>query len=100
MSLSKIQIEKERKIGLLIIGENNVLRGSKIAEELRDENLNCDLIIGKDLKKNMIKANKGEYNFVIIIGDNEIKNGKYILKNLQSGEQNDFSADEIKKFFH
>ena len=48
----------------------------------------------------MIKANKGEYNFVIIIGDNEIKNGKYILKNLQSGEQNDFSADEIKKFFH
>ena len=100
MSLSKIQIERESKIGLLIIGENNALRGSKIAEELRDENLNCDLIIGKDLKKNMIKANKGEYNFVIIIGDNEIKNGKYILKNLQSGEQNDFSADEIKKFFH
>ena len=30
MSLSKIQIERESKIGLLIIGENNALRGSKI----------------------------------------------------------------------
>ena len=95
MSLSKIQVQKKKKIGLLIIGQENVIYGLKIAEELRDWNLNCDLIIGKDLKKNMIKANKGEYNFVIIIGENEIEKKKYILKNLCSGEQNEVSIDDI-----
>ena len=99
MNLSKIQIQKNKKIGLLVIGENNVIYGLRIAEELRDKSLNCDLIIGKDLKKNMIKANKGEYDFAIIIGDNEVEKKKYILKNLQSGDQNELSIDEIKNFF-
>jgi histidyl-tRNA synthetase len=101
MSLSKIQIDKSKKIGLLIIGENNVVHGLYIAEKLRNQNLSCDLIIGKDLKKNMIKANKGEYNFVIIIGDNEVIKKKYILRNLKNGEQIEFLIEEInEKFFY
>lgn len=98
MSLSKIQLQKSKKIGLLIVGENNVLHGSQIAEKLRNNNLNCDLIIGKDLKKNMIKANKGEYDFAIIIGDNEVEKKKYILKNLQNGDQSEFSLNETGDF--
>lgn len=97
MSLCKKQFDKKKKIALMTIGENNTFESAKIAEILRDKNINCDLIIEKDLKKSMTKTNKGDYNFGIIIGENEIKNKKYILKNMTSGEQKELTLEEIKK---
>jgi histidyl-tRNA synthetase len=35
--------------------------------------------------------------FAVIVGDNEMKNNEYSLKNLVTGEQQTLSFDELKK---
>ncbi|NLY19989.1 MAG: histidine--tRNA ligase [Tissierellia bacterium] len=37
--------------------------------------------------------------YAIVIGDNEIANARYSLRNMETGEQNEFSAEEIVDYF-
>jgi len=98
MSLSKTKITKQKKIGIAILGDENVNHGGLLAEKLRNQNIGCDLIIENNMKKAMIKANKKEYDFIIIVGENEIKTQKYALKNLANSEQNEMTVNEIVAF--
>ena len=36
--------------------------------------------------------------FVLIVGEEELKQGKYKIKNMESGEENLVGIDEIKDF--
>lgn len=47
------------------------------------------------MKKQMSYANAKEIPFVAIVGENEMKEGKLMLKNMVSGEQNLVSAEEL-----
>ena len=47
------------------------------------------------MKSQMRKANKLASRFVLIIGENEIKSGRYILKNMDGGEQVELSKDSL-----
>ncbi len=49
------------------------------------------------MKKQMSYANAKEIPFVAIVGENEMKEGKVMLKNMVSGEQNLVSAEELVK---
>jgi len=42
---------------------------------------------GRKLKKSLAIANNLKASFALIIGDNEIDSGSYVLRNMQSGEQ-------------
>ena len=97
MSLSKITLEAKNKIAVLTLGEDKIHYANKIVQNYRSKNQICDLILGKenDLKKLLTKANKQKYNFAIIFGDDEIKNDKIIIKNLESGEQEYIKLSDI-----
>ncbi len=101
MSLSEIDINAKRKIAILSLGENTIKYANKIIKELRNQGEICDLILGKnnDLKKLLTKANKQEYNFAIIIGENEILDNKIIIKDLDSGEQRLSTISQISDIF-
>lgn len=47
------------------------------------------------MKKQMSYANSKNIPFVAIVGENEMKEGKVMLKNMESGEQNLVSAEEL-----
>jgi histidyl-tRNA synthetase len=47
------------------------------------------------LQKQMKYANDKNIPFVLLIGDEEIQSGKLTLKNMQSGEQQKLTIDEI-----
>ena len=49
------------------------------------------------MKKQMSYANAKEIPFVAIVGENEMKEGKVMLKNMVSGEQKLVSAEELVK---
>ena len=49
------------------------------------------------MKKQMSYANAKEIPFVAIVGENEMKEGKVMLKNMVSGEQNLVAAEELVK---
>ena len=50
------------------------------------------------LAKQFQYADKREIPFVVIVGEDEIKNNQYSIKNLVSGEQQKVSFDELKDF--
>ena len=47
------------------------------------------------MKSQMRKANKSNCRFTLIIGENEIKSGKYILKNMLNSEQKELEANNL-----
>ena len=47
------------------------------------------------MKSQMRKANKSNCRFTLIIGENEVKSGKYTLKNMRNGEQQEVQANNL-----
>ena len=97
MSVSKVRLEEKNKIAVLTLGEDAIRHANKIVQNYRSKNQRCDLMLGKenDLKKLLTRANKQKYNFVVIIGNDEVKNDQIIIKNLENGEQEYKKLSEI-----
>lgn len=69
-----------------------------VATYLRKFGINTEVYMdNKKVKAKMKYANKLNIPYVIIIGEEERKTGKYSLKNLSTGEQVALSLEEIAK---
>ena len=70
-----------------------------LAQSLRIKGIAADSdIVGRSLKAQMKYADKKGAQFALVIGDNEIENGKAVLKNLRDGDDKrevSLTADEI-----
>lgn len=61
---------------------------SKIAYDLRNDGINVELdISGRKLDKQMRTSLKKNIPFILFIGDDEVKNGKYTLKNIAKSQE-------------
>lgn len=68
----------------------------KVLTKLREANIRCEVYPDQaKIKKQMVYANKKGVPFVLMIGENEIKEGKYQLKNMITGEQQQLALNEI-----
>jgi len=67
-----------------------------LATELRAQNLKIEVYpqVSK-LKKPLDYANNKQIQWAVIVGENELKEGKVMLKNLETGEQNLILKTEI-----
>lgn len=73
--------------------QNNAV---ELATKLRDENINVELFLEpKKLKKQFKYADKKGINYVIVIGEDEIANNVFVLKNLQESKQFTLNYDEL-----
>jgi histidyl-tRNA synthetase len=68
---------------------------SLLAMELRRSGAIVELASDAKLKRALETANKIGARWALIVGDNEIAAGTYVLKNMQSGEQSTVSHDEL-----
>lgn len=59
---------------------------AKIAEALRAQGRSVDLVLSGKRLGDMMKYAGKVANFALVVGENEVRSGKYTLKNLQSGE--------------
>jgi histidyl-tRNA synthetase len=76
------------------MGEPAVRHAAVLARDLRRTGFSVELGEGK-LKRAMELANKLNARYTAIIGDNEMAEGRYTLKNMSTGHQNLVSRDEI-----
>lgn len=76
------------------LGEAAVRHSAVLAHDLRAAGLVVELSEGK-LKRAMELANKLGARFTLILGDNELAEGRYALKNMTTGEQVNLTRDEI-----
>jgi len=64
---------------------------------LRYQGIICELYPSNvKIKKQLDYANKKNFDFVILIGEEEVKNDSFILKNMSSGEQNSYRIDNLE----
>ncbi len=66
-----------------------------IAGELRRAGMSVELGLDGKLKRSLELANKLGARFAVIVGDNEMTAGNYVIKNMATGEQNTANRQEL-----
>ncbi|MEG0641238.1 MAG: histidine--tRNA ligase [Clostridium sp.] len=80
------------------IGTQASIEASKIALDLRLEGISCERdLLRRSIKAQMKYANKLNSKYVIVIGENELKENKVSLKNMETSEVTDINLDNIKQ---
>ena len=99
-NLNKLTLQQEPALHTIIPMSNaqDVL-ALLLAYELQSHNLCTDILLDKANMTNMMKkANKMGSKFVLIIGENEQKNGTVSIKNMQSGKTQIIKQDKVVVF--
>jgi len=95
-AILKEEITNNSLVDVLIIPMDTEVESMSIATTLRDNGIKVMVEMNKKkLKKSFEFANKTNIKYVIVVGDAEIKENKYTLKDMESGNQELLSADEI-----
>jgi histidyl-tRNA synthetase len=89
-------------IFIVCLGDATKIPGFQAAHELRLAGFKIERDYDMaSMKSQMRKANKSNCRFTLIIGESEISSGKYLLKNMEDGEQYEIDSkslsSEIKK---
>jgi histidyl-tRNA synthetase len=69
-----------------------------LLQQLRAQNINAELYpAGAKIKKQMDYANNKQIPYVVLIGSDEMQSGLLSFKNMESGEQEKLTAEQIIK---
>jgi histidyl-tRNA synthetase len=98
-ALEKLELIKGKNttadVLILNIDENYISNIHKLAVDLRKAGVNTEVYPDTmKFKKQMKYANNQGHDFVIILGENEVKDGVVTLKNMESGEQSNVATVE------
>lgn len=85
MMLGK-QKNQQAPIDIYIIPINTIAESLVLAKVLRKEHRVEVELSGKKIRKAMDKANRENIPFVIVLGEEEVTQGQYILKNMHTGD--------------
>jgi len=81
---------------VIYIGPELINQAFIIVETIRKAGLSADMdLIGRSFKKQMQYANEKGYPYVLFVGETEIRNKIYGLKNMKTGEQIEIGIDEL-----
>ena len=91
-------LNKETNLDIFIIPMNTQVESLKLANELRKLGYKIDLEMEqKKLKKSLDYCNKEQIPYVIILGEDEIKNREFKLKNMFTREEYEIDMTNISK---
>ena len=96
MDKQGIEIPKPSTCDLYVavMGESALLKSFEIIKAVRSCGLIAETdIVGRGLRAQMKYADKIGAKFSMVLGDNEIEQGKAVIKNMSSGEQTEIVLD-------
>jgi len=100
LGLFPTDIDTKSKVLFLNFGEIEANYCFKYLRELRENNISSELYPNNDkIKKQMNYANNKDVQFVVMIGEDEMKSGQLTTKNMSTGEQKVMSISEFIKIF-
>ena len=95
-AILKEEKDKSSLIDCLVIPMNQDIDALKLTTKLRENNIKAVLEMNKrKIKKSFEFANKENIKYVIVVGEDEVAQKKYSLKNMETGNQELLSCDEI-----
>lgn len=83
------------QVAIIPLG-NTIYDCLKIAAKLQNKGVKTDFFgENKSFKSKMKEANRRGVEYVLIIGEDEVKNGLYALKNMKTGEQESLNETQL-----
>lgn len=90
---------QKSSVYIVALGEKAEIEGLKIQGELRKKGIMTYMDLQeKSLKGQMKQAGKAQSVYAVIIGENEIEQGKATVKHMQTGEQNEISFSQVADY--
>jgi histidyl-tRNA synthetase len=81
------------------MGQDALAPAAKLARTLRNEGLRVELLYDAvKLKKSLGIANKLGARFAVIIGETEIASGRYQVKDMAAGQQEEVEPAKIAEY--
>lgn len=104
MDKQGVEIPKPDTCDLYIagLGDNAKLKAFELVKQIRESGLCSETdVVGRGLRAQMKYADKIGAKFSMVLGDNEIKENKAKVKNMETGEQTEISLSEsfAQEFF-
>ena len=93
-----VLIEDPPMVGIYIatLGEKASNFAQQLVYKLRSYGVGAETdLMGRSLKAQMKYSDKKGFSHTVVLGDDEIENGKAVLKDMKTGEQKDVSLDSI-----
>ncbi len=94
MSVEASQASERLTLVIAPLGQPALERSAIIARDLRRAGISVELVEGK-LKRQMELADKLGARFTLIVGENEMAAGRYALKDMSTGAQQNLTLEEI-----
>ena len=96
LGLLKETEESIAKVLLLPASPNEIEKCFEIATMLRNQNIKTEVYLNdKKLKAKFKYADKLKVPYTIVIGEEEVASGKVTLKNMQTGEQQKLTIEQV-----
>lgn len=96
LNLFPSTVNESTKVLICVFGEAEEAFALPILNKLRQQNVNTELFpFGAKMKKQMQYANDKNIPYVVIIGGDEMQTGLLSIKDMQSGEQEKLSVDDL-----
>jgi len=93
------EYEASTKVLLLNFDPGSFKESLKVLSALRAAQIKSEIYPDAvKIKKQMNYANKKGVSFVLMIGENELKEGKFQLKNMTTGEQQKLTLSQLLKY--
>lgn len=90
---------QKSSVYIVALGEKAEIEGLKIQGELREKGVTTYMDLQeKSLKGQMKQAGKVQSIYAVIIGENEIEQGKATVKHMQTGEQSEISFSQVADY--
>ncbi len=90
---------QKSSVYIVALGEKAEIQGLKIQGELREKGVMTYMDLQeKSLKGQMKQAGKVQSIYAVIIGENEIEQGKATVKHMQTGEQSEISFSQVADY--
>lgn len=88
------------KVFVANVGDEMLKNAIKIASKLRKMGIPTDINLGqRNLSKQLEYCNSKGIRYVLIVGEEEMKEGKVKLKDMESGEERKIKISELSTFF-
>ena len=102
MESLNIPFEEEKKVKLFVasLDEKSDVFAAKLIGDLRKNNVKCEKdFLDRTLKAQLKYANKIGAENTVVIGEEEISNNQFKLKNMETGEVTSLDYDGLLNAF-
>lgn len=90
--------EKQQFLMFVALGEKAQEKGFALVSSLRKKGIPVSIdLLGRSLKAQLKAADREQFKYAAILGEEELEQGKIILRNLRLGEQEEISLEGLEK---